>query len=244
MDGQIPGKSLGFVGRSRFVDGRGWLGGPWRYNEIGHPEAKKLMWDGCVVTRFAGRFSSREMKEDIIFELENFDEPYRAVAYSYQGALLFGLKYPAIVFSIGLFILTLYFSPRLSGVPILSRFKRLARPFLVFSIVCIVVYVSSFLLIGEKKKVQVLGHTRSEWRIAASWLGGSLYDLKYSDLKMSDAELLDFISKDLPELFNPYTKEPFIIEDSPGNITVERKDGLITEIILYHKNGSPYRFLR
>jgi hypothetical protein len=233
-DGQSADMSLGFVGRQ----------GYWAYSEIGHPEGKKLMWDGCVVTRFAGRFSSREMKEDIFFRLKDA-EPYRAVAYSYQGALLFGLKYPAIVFSIGLFILTLYYSPRLSGVPILSRFKSLARPFLVFSIVCMVVYVSSFLLIGEKKKVQVLGHTRSAWRFNASMLSNVLYDLKDGylnyDLKMSDAELLDFISKEWPELSNPYTKEPFIIEDSPGNITVERKDGLITRIIFYHQNGSPYR---
>jgi hypothetical protein len=230
-DGVSPDRSLGFVGRQG-----------WAYSEIGHPEAKKLMWDGCVVTRFEGRFSSREMKEDIFFELQ-YPEPYRAVAYSYQGARLYALKDPAYVFSIGLLILTIYYSIRLSGVPISSRLKRLAIPFLVFSIVCIVVYVYSFLNIGEKKKVRVLGHTRSEWNIAASWLGGSLYDLKDSDLKMSDAELVDFISKELPELFNPYTREPFIIEDSPGNITVEREEGLITGIIFYHRNGSPYRIL-
>jgi len=224
---------LGFVGRLS----------AWEYDEIGHPEAKKLMWDGCVVTRLTGRFSSREMKEDIFFGLKDA-EPYRAIAYSYQGALLFGLKYPAIVFSIGLFILTLYYSPRLSGVPILSRLKRLAIPFLVFSIVCIVVYVSSFLLIGEKKKVQVLGYIPFEWSNTATSLAAFWADYGHADLAMSDAELLDFISKDLPELFNPYTKEPFIIEDSPGNITVERKDGLITGIILYHQSGSPYRILR
>jgi hypothetical protein len=186
------------------------------------------------------------MKEDIFFRLKDA-EPYRAVAYSYQGALLFGLKYPAIVFSIGLFILTLYYSPRLSGVPILSRLKRLARPFLVFSIVCIVVYVSSFLLIGEKKKVRVLGHTRSELRFNASMLSNVLYDIRNGylnyDLKMSDAELLDFISKEWPELSNPYTKEPFIIEDSPGNITVEREEGLIAGINFYYQTGNPYRIL-
>jgi hypothetical protein len=230
-DGVSPDRSLGFVGRQ----------GYWAYSEIGHPEAKKLMWDGCVVTRFAGRFSSREMKEDISFGLKDA-EPYRAVAYSYQGALLFGLKYPAIVFSIGLFILTLYYSPRLSGVPILSRLKSLANPFLLFSIVCIVVYVSSFLLIGEKKKVQVLGrHPWSEWKNAASMFASSLSDLRDGDLKMSDAELMDYFFEDHRELSNPYTKEAPIIEDSPGNITVEREEGLITGIILYHQNGSPYR---
>ncbi len=237
-------RSLGFVGRSRFafVDGRRWLSS----DEIGHPEAKKLMWDGCVVTRFAGRFSSREMKEDIIFELKDA-EPYRAAAYSYQGARLYALKYPAYVFSIGLFILTIYYSIRLSGVPILSRLKRLARPFLVFSIVCIVVYVYSFLNIGEKKKVRVLGHTRSEWRFNASMLSNVLYDIRNGylnyDLKMSDAELLDFISKERPELSNPYTKEPFIIEYSPVNITVEREEGLIAGINFYYQTGNPYRIL-
>jgi hypothetical protein len=62
------------------------------------------------------------------------------------------------------------------------------------------------------------------------------------DRKMSDAELEDSIQKGHYAL-NPYTREPFIIEDSPGNITVERKDGLITGIILYHQSGSPYRIL-
>ena len=274
-DRYMPDKSLGFVGRSWFVfDGR-WSG-RWRYNQIGHPEAKKLMWDDCVVTRFEGRFSSREMKEDIIFELKDA-EPYRAIAYSYQGARLYALKDPAYVFLIGLLILTIYYSIRLSGVPIHSRLKRLAIPFLVLSIVCIVVYHSSFSRIGEKKKVQVLGHTGSEWMNVVIWLKAFWADR--GDLKMSDAELLDSIqkeskeskeyqafnpytfpyrrkkesagaelvdlySKNLPGLLNPYTKEPFIIEDSPGNITVERKDGLITAIILYHQSGSPYRILR
>jgi hypothetical protein len=227
-------RSLGFVGRSRFafVDGRRWLSS----DEIGHPEAKKFMWDGCVVTRFAGRFSSREMKEDIIFELKNA-EPYRAVAYSYQGAPLFALKYPAYVFSIGLFILTLYYSIRLSGVPILSRLKRLAIPFLVLLIVCKVVHVYSFSRIGEKKEVWVLGHHVSDLKNTATDLEAFWADL--GDRKMSDAELLDSIQKVRYPL-NPHTREAIIIEDSPGNITVERKDGLITGIILYHLTGCPY----
>jgi hypothetical protein len=158
-DDVSPDRSLGFVG-SWFVVGRGWLDDS---DEIGHPDAKKLMWDGCVVTRFEGRFSSREMKEDIIFELKDA-EPYRAVAYSYQGARLFALKYPAYVFSIGLLILTIYYSIRLSGVPILSRLKRLAIPFLVLLIVCKVVHVSSFSRIGEKKEVRVLGYHASDLR--------------------------------------------------------------------------------
>jgi hypothetical protein len=235
-DDVSPDRSLGFVGRSRFasVDGRGWLSS----DEIGHPETKKLMWDGCVVTRFAGRFSSREMKEDIIFELKDA-EPYRAVAYSYQGARLFALKYPAIVFSIGLLILTIYYSIRLSGVPIMSRLKRLAIPFLVLAIVCIVVYVSSFSRIGEKKKVRVLGYHAADFKIALTDLEAFWVDL--GDRKMSDAELEDSIQKGHYRL-NPYTRGPFIIEDSPGNITVERKDGLITGIILYHLTGCPYLF--
>jgi hypothetical protein len=181
------------------------------------------------------------MKEDIIFELKDA-EPYRAVAYSYQGARLFALEYPAYVFLIGLLILTISYSIRLSGVPIHSRLKRLAIPFLVLSIVCIVVYVSSFLGIGEKKKVRVLGHPGSELRNAVTYLEAFWADR--GDRKMSDAELVDSIQKSNQGL-DPYTRESFtfIIEDSPGNITVERKDGLITGIILYYRTGSPYRIL-
>jgi len=226
----IPEDTLGFVGRGHIY--------PLRYNQIGHPEAKKLMWPGCVVTRFTGRFSSSEMKEDILFGLRDA-EPYRAVVHSRQGALFSALRYPGILFSMGLLTLTIYYGNRLSKASRLSRFKSLARPLLVLSIVCIAVFVSSYLLMGEKKNVQVLGHTSSDWRSAATLLTAVLWDSVQGNLTMSDAELLDSISKEYPN-FNPYTREPFIIEDSPGNITVEREEGLITGIIFYWQTGSPY----
>jgi hypothetical protein len=39
---------------------------------------------------------------------------------------------------------------------------------------------------------------------------------------------------------NPYTNRPIIMEASPGNFTVQRKNGVIIEVFLYHRSGVEY----
>jgi hypothetical protein len=39
---------------------------------------------------------------------------------------------------------------------------------------------------------------------------------------------------------NPYTNRPIIMEASPGNFTVQRENGEIIEVFLYHRSGVEY----
>jgi hypothetical protein len=41
---------------------------------------------------------------------------------------------------------------------------------------------------------------------------------------------------------NPYTQQPLVVEDSPGNLTIERENGEITRITFYRKNGAAYEW--
>ena len=61
--------------RKRFI-GRTSLGNEdfWRsrrpfpgHDEIGHLDATRVMWDGCVLTKFIGEIPSAQMKEDMLF---------------------------------------------------------------------------------------------------------------------------------------------------------------------------------
>ena len=59
-----------------------------------------------------------------------------------------------------------------------------------------------------------------------------------SDPDVQDAEntwILGFLEEGV---INPYTQAPLIVEDSPGNLTIEREDGIISRITFYRKNGA------
>lgn len=62
---------IGFIPREFF--------GP--YMEIAHSDALKVMWDGCVVTKFAGKVASYEMMEDMFFQFKKAN-PSRSDLYS------------------------------------------------------------------------------------------------------------------------------------------------------------------
>jgi len=67
--------------------------------KIGHPEAFKYFWDGCIISRFCGTLSPDQMKKDIVFDISKFDH-YQKHYWSKQGAWQYSLIFffLAIVF--------------------------------------------------------------------------------------------------------------------------------------------------
>jgi hypothetical protein len=60
---------------------------------IGHPDLARLLWDGCVVTRFTGRLSPDDMREDVLLGWKGLtphrDRKYSTLGAAYTGVLVF-----------------------------------------------------------------------------------------------------------------------------------------------------------
>lgn len=52
---------------------------------IGHPSLCRLMWDGCVITKYTGSIAAADMNEDIEFGWQPFSA-FREIFYTRQGA--------------------------------------------------------------------------------------------------------------------------------------------------------------
>ena len=105
--GKIPdigynsSKDTGFMPRKFF--------GP--FMEIAHPDALKVMWDGCVVTKFAGEVSGDQMTEDMFFRFEDAT-PFQTELYSSVGAYNKAHDTLWIIFLFGSILLTIYYCLR------------------------------------------------------------------------------------------------------------------------------------
>ncbi|MGA1870191.1 MAG: DUF2330 domain-containing protein [bacterium] len=221
------------------------------HDEIGHPDATRLFWDGCVLTKYVGEISSSQIKEDMIFKFENV-EPFR---YSMQvSGEQSGFNSMAIalctVFIIGLPILAITY--RISLFKSRLRERKGSLLAILFSLliaVCIIRLLSYYLQEKHKSKqikeralvkFEMLGRPRSEWANFKNYAHFLFSDLdRINSEEFTDLKLMRLI-KDEHSFWNPFTKEAVLIEDSPGNITVVRKHGFITGINLYWRDGTPY----
>jgi hypothetical protein len=61
------------------------LAGKTNRNEIGHPAVCRLMWEGCVITKFSGTIEPERMVTDLKFTWIPF-KAYRDIFYTRQGA--------------------------------------------------------------------------------------------------------------------------------------------------------------
>ncbi len=211
-----------FVGRKYFF-GR---------NRIGHPDARKIMWNGCVVTKLVSEISSTEMKQDIFFKFEKA-KPFRSVVYSRESAHKFALERACIAFMIGFPILTVFYKWMLSY-KLRSKGNKMEYFIKLLSIllfVCIVISTWSYVM---WEKIDVVSFPRGFTREWQSFTRS----IELLLAKAKDTELMEQLEDE--HFRNPFTKHPVILEDSPGNITVVSENGMIVEIKLYRRDGSPY----
>jgi hypothetical protein len=216
------------------------------HDQIGHADAKKLMWDGCVLTKLAGKFSSGTIKDDMYFKFKKAS-PYISKAYSAQGARIKGEVNALIAFMIGFPILTLIYRTN-----VIAEKKSFMKNLLMFvllgsilAIICVTIYAATYHGIEEKVEVVSLPGRN----IGYGWINfvtvGEAFFVDFgNNSEITDAELRDILKKEALRYgsLNPFTNMPITIEDSPGNITVERDgDGKIKDIILYWIDGTPFK---
>jgi hypothetical protein len=209
---------IGFIPREFF--------GP--HMEIAHSDALKVMWDGCVVTKFSGKVASDEMMEDMFFHFKEAN-PSRSELYSSVGKFNKAYNVVIVAIIIGSILLTIYYCLRKS----LGTKVSIIKLFILLLILCTTGFGLSNAMVGEKTDVYTVeGYWYNNFR-------DNLADF-FSDPSndfSNGSELIDLFQRN--GIDNPITGEPIIIEHSPGNIVVE-KTGDINHFKICLENGSLY----
>ena len=193
---------------------------------VAHSDALKVMWSGCVLTKFSGKISSTQMRDDMFFEFKN-PSPYQMQLYTAKGRMNRSIDNTALIIIFGLPLLTLIY--RIAK----KRQYRftLTKLLLIVAASCAAGFFLTYAFIGKTIEVNTL-----HWY----WPDGFRADL--ADVLSipensfeTGEELVKILEKE--GIKNQITNEPIILEDSPGNITVEKDAGGI-QIKLYLENGS------
>ena len=179
---------------------------------IGHPIAIKLMWSGCVLTKLAGEIPSDQMKKDMFFSLKEA-APYRSHVYSSQWVIERGFIVAIIVGLFGLQGLCYLYKTR-------KRVSAMSLPALL--IVCLAIFFAIYFRFEKAEVTSGLG--RSSWSHFKTAIWYLKWDI-YEDVRIDpmDPESDHLIKLRATAIENPFTNKPVIVEDSPGNITWERK---------------------
>lgn len=217
--------------------------GVWGADEIAHPDAEKVMWDECVLTKLAGKVKSRNMNADMVFRFKN-PTIFRPQIFSIEEAIKRGLFYAVIVLNAGLLIMLFLFKRQYtiksnSDETVVNKEKILVH-FLVLLFISIIVLAGTYICVGKKVSVEKFSSASYEWRnFYNNTLNSVFSGLRYNE-KCTDAEIMEEIkNQEKRGYYNPFTKGPVIIEDSPGNITIVREYGDITAFTSHWRDGTP-----
>ena len=192
---------------------------------IGHPHAMKLMWSGCVLTKLAGEVSSEQMKEDMFFSLKQA-APYRHHFYSSQWVIERGI---IVAIVIGLF--------GLQGLCFLYKTRERVSPLLLpgLFIVCLAIFSAIYF---RFEKVEATSLFKDyDWSSYEMEIYALMTDCLDEIPEPSDEEINTYLSEHQTYTKNILTNQSVVVEDSPGNITLER-NGFKRSLILHLPNGT------
>ena len=193
-----------------------------KWSAIGHPEASKYMWDGCVLSRLAGTIGAYEMDQDIVLE-EAKESSYRRRYYSIKGALQSAVVYGLAVWCVLMIALTtinLKKIQKIDGWKV--AFKNIFFGcFIAGAIVGVYVFMW-----GEI--VEVGGLSRPVWLLDVRGrhdienVEGELYSADEDFADMQVEEVREYIEKYISAegIENRFSGKVITFEDSPGNFSV------------------------
>ena len=206
---------------------------------IGHPDAVKFMWDGCVLSKLCGTLKPEQMSEDIVLQLKT-GEPYRERYYSRRGARDTGLAILLRVWCIlPILLAVLYHRKRkeLSGRSIFAR--KVLVPSLLFSLLVWALTYAVLPKIDVRTRKGGAARTAYARHLRATAIATLAQE--HDDFagmgKDGIARLVDncFTSQ---KLTNLYSGEPLKHEDSPGDYTIIEDDrGIVWRT--YSQGGYP-----
>jgi len=196
------------------------------HQEIAHSDAFEMLWDGCVVTKIADTVTSNDMKADMFFRFKEA-VPFQKQLYTPKAKFDKAYFNTLWLTSIGAILLTI--SYRL----IRKRWNipGMAVVWLLLLISCAAVFISTYVSLEETSDFYAV---KTSLRKGSSI--GITYLFAFPEKRPSNGEeLIDFLNR--KGIVNDITKEPIILEDSPGNIVVEQT-GNKYNVKLCLENGS------
>lgn len=214
---------------------------------IGHPAICSLMWNECILTKFAGPIDADKMTSDIQFEWKPF-EPYREHLFTIQGA-----REVALIVFIGVLGASLAVSMFVCQKKIVQPkgfWRYLGRVLLPSVALVAILAAGAFICLPKLDASEVVqGHV---WMLRASsmrvfntfkvGLDGWRPELFQDSEKEIADRLLKLLSDPDPDgrsaITNQLMETKIIVEDSPGNFTVEKSDKKVI-IRVYDAVGRP-----
>lgn len=181
--------------------------------EVAHADALNVLWDGCIITKFSGQVSSKHMLDDMFF-IPGTAEPFQSQMYSHAFKMDLAVLSAKLAFIIGLPLMSFCYYLKPSQNKLLKLKKVLVATFCF----CLVVFIGVNNYIGETIDIDSLER---------NWYQDIQSD--FSDVFMDPTFIYSTDTKLIQKLHeagikNPITKQPIIIEDSPGNISI-KNDG-------------------
>jgi len=203
--------------------------------EIAHPAIVPLMWDGCVLTKFAGTIRVADMTKDIQFAWKPF-EALQQHFFTIDGAWTSAnLRFVTLAGVWGM-ISMLFFKNRIQQPRGLRWYLgKTLLPVVTLLAACAIVDYARMpkLAASEVHVTHMLRYWESglpSW--VHSWLEASPLVLSRSEVEIADYIVANFSGH---KIQTP-TGEAFHVEDTPGNFTVEKRAGKV-RVRLYDRFG-------
>jgi len=206
--------------------------------DIGHPDAKEHLWDGCIISKLSGTLTPEDMAEDIILELES-SKPYQRCYFSRLGACMTAFFSSLGAWSLVLLVLTTVFGSKgKKG----DKSKALLRITVFALLVSLLVggIVYAILPQVEVNTVDTIILLRYDSWIFYEGLDiAEKYDYFIDRSVDETVQLVDDYFTSESTRKNIYTGEKIKREDSPGNYTIFKDErGIILRG--YSREGFPH----
>jgi uncharacterized protein DUF2330 len=199
--------------------------------EVGHPGLRKLMWNGCWLSKLSGKISPAAMSQDFYV---NWSEPVfvRERLYSERGAWGTGWIVAVIILVLCVPVALIMWGTHRMGNKILaaSLAGTLAAALMTAGLVRMSLPVADVGTYGGKGRIELRDLHEFAFLIEKDTREG----------KLSSKEALKRLRKKLPGFSNLYTGGPMLEEDSPGNYTLAEEKGRPV-VTIYDLGGTPVR---
>jgi hypothetical protein len=212
--------------------------------DLGHPALVKMMWEGCILTKLAGEVKPSDMDKDIYVGLEEF-KPFQQVIYSPRGAREVGYLWGGLLWSGGILV-GLVMVRKQINVPG-GRWFILSRMIAPVTLMSLIVWGIIYLSI-PKTDVKILSG-----RVGKGFMMQYPFHIMNELYKSLDEKPVETMNTKefkamldhyfaVNEVFNEFTGERVRREDSPGNFTVEERQGKPI-MKVYFRNGATKEIL-
>ena len=208
---------------------------------IGHPDAKKQMWDECVLSKLCGTLSPNQMSQDIIFGLKEF-RPFRRHYYSHRGASGVGQLFCLGAWCLIPFILTIVFYNKIKADG--GRKFYISRVILPSALFSLLLWGVMYLVLPKVEVKTEPGHLLYRIHFTQEMVKVMEKLAKEHDgfRGMAKEAIEKLLAQNLENQRNIFTGEMIRWEDSPGNFEV-LKDERGVVMRLYERNGFPREYV-